>query len=234
LTLSSFPLKILHQDNHLIAVYKPPGLATQADTKGGPSLLDQTKQWIKTEQNKPGKVFLGLVHRLDKPVAGVVLFAKTSKAASRLAQQFRERVPQKIYRAVITGTPVQANGSLVHYLRKENSLKATVFPRPAPGAKKAVLTFTLIEKLSTASVLEVILETGRFHQIRAQLAFMGHPILGDVKYGATSPLPKRQIALYARKLIVRHPVSQDEIILESPPPPGWPFVENENQPLAGC
>ncbi len=204
-------------------MYKPPGLATQADTKGGPSLLDQTKQWIKTKQNKPGNVFLGLVHRLDKPVSGVVLFAKTSKAASRLSQQFRERTTQKIYLAIIRGTPVQAHDSLVHYLRKENSLKATVFPRPTSGAKKAVLSYTLIENLSNASILEVTLETGRFHQIRAQLAFMGNPILGDIKYGDASPLPDRQIALFAWKLIVKHPISQDEITLESPPPPGWPF-----------
>jgi 23S rRNA pseudouridine1911/1915/1917 synthase len=224
LTLSASTLKILYQDNHLIAVYKPPGLATQADTKGGPSLLDQTKLWIKTEQNKPGNVFLGLVHRLDKPVSGVVLFAKTSKAASRLAKQFRERSTQKFYRAVIQGTPVQANGSLVHYLRKEKSLKATVFSRPTPNAKEASLSYTLIENFSTASILEITLETGRFHQIRAQLAFMGNPILGDLKYGALSPLPDRQIALYAKKLIVQHPISGDEIALESPPPPGWPFV----------
>ncbi len=219
------PLKILFQDNHLIAVYKPPGLATQADTQGGPSLLDQTKQWIKTEQGKPGNVFLGLVHRLDKPVAGVVLFAKTSKAASRLSKQFRERTTHKMYRAVTQGTPVQANGDLVHYLRKENSLKATVFPRPTPDTKKAVLSYTLTEKLLKASILEVTLETGRFHQIRAQLAFMGNPILGDIKYGAASPLPGRQIALYARKLVVRHPISGEEIAIESPPPPGWPFTE---------
>jgi len=225
LTLNAPPFKILYQDNHLIAVYKSPGLATQADTAGGTSLLDQTKQWIKTEHNKPGNVFLGLVHRLDKPVAGVVLFAKTSKAASRLSKQFRERTTRKIYRAVINGTPNQADVKLVHYLRKENTLKATVFPRPTPGAKKAVLSYTLIEKLSNASILEVTLETGRFHQIRAQLAFMGNPILGDIKYGASFPLPDRQIALYARKLIVQHPISGEEIILESPPPPGWPFAE---------
>ena len=225
MTLSPFPLKILYQDNHLIAVYKPPGLATQADTAGGTSLLDQTKQWIKTEHNKPGNVFLGLVHRLDKPVAGVVLFAKTSKAASRLSKQFRERTTRKIYRAVTMETPNQAEGDLVHYLRKENSLKATVFPRPTPGAKKAVLSYVLMEKLSNASILEVTLETGRFHQIRAQLAFMGNPILGDIKYGAPFPLPDRQIALYARKLIVQHPILGEAITFESPPPPGWPFAE---------
>lgn len=225
--LKAPPFKILYQDNHLIAVYKPSGLATQADAAGNPSLLDRTKQWIKIEHHKHGNVFLGLVHRLDKPVAGVVLFAKTSKAASRLSKQFRERTTQKIYRAVINGTPEQASCKLTHYLRKETTLKATVFPRPTPGAKKAVLSYALVEKLPTTSILEVTLETGRFHQIRAQLAFLGNPILGDIKYGARFPLPDRQIALYARKLIVQHPISGKEITLESPPPPGWPFIEGE-------
>jgi 23S rRNA pseudouridine1911/1915/1917 synthase len=225
LTASSFPLTVLYQDNHLIAVYKPNGLATQSDRAGGPSLLDQTKKWLKTEHNKPGNVFLGLVHRLDQPVSGVVLFAKTSKAASRLSKQFRERTTHKIYRAIVTGTPEQASGELIHYLRKENSLKATVFPRPTPDTKKAELSYIVTETFAHGSLLEVTLKTGRFHQIRAQLAFIGHPILGDVKYGAPHPLPGQQIALYAWKLVVQHPISKEEIGFESPPPPGWPFCE---------
>jgi 23S rRNA pseudouridine1911/1915/1917 synthase len=225
LTASSFPLTVLYQDNHLIAVCKPNGLATQSDRAGGPSLLDQTKKWLKTEHNKPGNVFLGLVHRLDQPVSGVVLFAKTSKAASRLSKQFRERTTHKIYRAIVTGTPEQASGELIHYLRKENSLKATVFPRPTPDTKKAELSYIVTETFAHGSLLEVTLKTGRFHQIRAQLAFIGHPILGDVKYGAPHPLPGQQIALYAWKLVVQHPISKEEISFESPPPPGWPFCE---------
>lgn len=230
MTVSSFPLNIIYQDNHLIAVNKPPGLATQADRPGGPSLIDETKKWIKAEFNKPGNVFLGLVHRLDQPVAGVVLFAKTSKAASRLSKQFRERTTQKIYRAIVTGTPEKAADELIHYLRKENSLKATVFPRPAPDAKKAELTYTVTETLPYGSLLDVTLYTGRFHQIRAQLAFIGHPILGDVKYGAPYTLPGQQIALYARKLVIHHPISKEEITLESPPPPGWPFEDEPSSP----
>ena len=225
MTVSSFPLKILYQDNHLISVYKPPGLATQPDRPGGTSLMDETKKWIKTEYNKPGNVFLGLVHRLDQPVSGVVLFAKTSKAASRLSKQFRERTPHKIYRAIVIGTPKKASCELIHYLRKEISLKATVFPRPAPDAKKAGLTYIVTETLPHGSLLDVTLNTGRFHQIRAQLAFIGHPILGDVKYGAPHPLPGQQIALYAWKLVIQHPISKEDITLESPPPPGWPFTE---------
>ncbi len=225
MTASSLPLKVLYEDNHLIAVCKPNGLATQSDRAGGPSLLDQTKNWLKTEHNKPGNVFLGLVHRLDQPVSGVVLFAKTSKAASRLSKQFRERTTHKIYRAIVTGAPRQVSGELVHYLRKENSLKATVFPRPTPDAKKAELFYIVTETFAHGSLLEVTLKTGRFHQIRAQLAFIDHPILGDVKYGAPHPLPGQQIALYAWKLVVQHPVSKEEISFESPPPPGWPFSE---------
>lgn len=225
MTASSLPLKVLYEDNHLIAVCKPNGLATQSDRAGGPSLLDQTKNWLKTEHNKPGNVFLGLVHRLDQPVSGVVLFAKTSKAASRLSKQFRERTTRKIYRAIVKGAPRQASGELVHYLRKENSLKATVFPRPTADAKKAELSYLVTKTFAHGSLLEVTLKTGRFHQIRAQLAFIGHPILGDVKYGAPHPLPGQQIALYAWKLVVQHPISKEEISFESPPPPGWPFYE---------
>lgn len=222
---SSIPIKILYQDNHLIAVFKPPGVATQPDESGAPSLIGQTKMWIKREYQKPGNVFLGMVHRLDQPVSGVVLFAKTSKAAARLSKQFRERTIRKVYRVLATGTPNQASMDLIHYLRKENSLKATVFPRPAGGAKKAELSYTVIESSPNRSLLSVTLRTGRFHQIRAQLAFIGHPVLGDVKYGAPQPLPDRQIALYAEKLVVRHPVSKNELTLESPPPPGWPFIK---------
>lgn len=224
MTLSQESLKVLYQDNHLIAVQKPSGIPTQSDRQGGPSLLHTTKEWIKTEFNKPGNVFLGLVHRLDQPVSGVVVFAKTSKAASRLSQQFRERTTQKIYRAVVMGTPEQANGELIHFLRKEKSLKATVFPRSTPDAKRAELSYTVIETLPQTSILEMTLKTGRFHQIRAQLAFIGHPILGDVKYGAPTPLPDQQIALYAHKLIFKHPISKEEIAIESPPPIEWPFT----------
>lgn len=217
-------MNILYQDNHLLAVYKPPGIPLQPGRSGTVSLMDLTRARIKTQHGKPGNVFLGLVHRLDQPVAGLVLFAKTSKAASRLSRQFREKTPKKIYRAVVEGTPDPPTGNLIHYLRKEKSLKATVFPRSAPGAKRAELSYTLIETLEGGSLLEVDLLTGRFHQIRAQLAFTGHPILGDVKYGASSPLPGRLIALYAWKLIIRHPISGEETLLESPAPPGWPFL----------
>ena len=216
-------LPILYLDNHLIAVYKNFGVLTQSDRSGCDSLMDRTKSWLKKEFNKPGNVFLGLVHRLDRPVAGVVVFARTSKGASRLSRQFREGTPRKIYRAAVKGKPGETEATLVHYLRKEKSLKATVFPRETADAKRAELAYKVVSVLDDAAVLEVTLKTGRFHQIRAQLSFIGHPILGDVKYGADSPLPDGNIALYAGEIRFQHPVTGEEITIKSPAPEGWPF-----------
>jgi 23S rRNA pseudouridine1911/1915/1917 synthase len=214
-------LKILYIDNHLIAVRKPAGILTQPDESGEVSLMDQVKDWIKMEYKKPGKVFLGLVHRLDRPVSGVVVFARTSKGASRLSEQFRQKTTKKIYQALVEGVPQPQQTSLKHYLRKEKSLKATVFPRPTPHAKEALLDYEVIETLSNTSLLDVHLRTGRFHQIRAQLSFIGHPIVGDKKYGAHSVLPEGQIALYAHRLIFKHPISKEEVSIQSPPPSIW-------------
>jgi len=220
--MASPDLDILYLDNHLIAVYKPFGMLTQGDRSGVPSLLDLTRDWVKREFNKPGQAFLGLLHRLDRPVAGVVLFARTSKAASRLSRQFRENTVQKIYRAAVLGVPENRQGELTAYLKKERSLKATVFPRPTKDARESRLAYRVLTSLPGGCVLEVIPHTGRFHQIRAQLSFLGHPIIGDVKYRAPHPLPDHRIALYAQKLIFRHPVSGDETSVESPEPPDWP------------
>lgn len=217
-------LQILHVDNHLIAVHKPSGVLTQSTTPGEPNLLDQTREWIKHEFGKQGNVYLGLVHRLDRPVAGVVLFARTSKAAARLSEQFRDHTARKFYLALVEGAPEKTTGRLVHYLRKEKSMKATVFPRPTPAAKKAELTYTVLERRGGNSILEIELHSGRFHQIRAQLAFIGHPIVGDTKYRAQSSLPEGRIALHAHKLIVTHPTTGAPVLLENPPPAGWPSV----------
>lgn len=184
--------------------------------------MDQVKEWIKKEFNKPGEVFLGLVHRLDRPVSGVVVFARTSKGASRLSEQFRNKTTKKAYRAIVEGKPDSEQASLTHYLRKEKSLKATVFPRPTPNAKEALLDYKVIETLEDRSLLEIDLHTGRFHQIRAQLAFIGHPIVGDNKYGASTHLSENQIALYAHRLTFHHPINKEEIQLESPQPSFWP------------
>lgn len=213
--------RIIYIDNHLIAVTKPAGLLTQPDRNTDESLIDQTRQWIKEKYNKPNNIFLGLVHRLDRNVSGVVLFARTSKAASRLSKQFREGTPKKHYRAIVLGKLKEEHTTLVHYLRKEKSLRATVFPRETPTAKRSELSYEVIYSLEKKSLLEVSLSTGRFHQIRAQMAFIGHPILGDVKYGAPEPLPNQEIALYAHKLVFSHPVSNEEITLTAPEPKTW-------------
>ena len=213
--------RIIYIDNHLIAVTKPAGLLTQPDRNTDESLIDQTRQWIKEKYNKPNNIFLGLVHRLDRNVSGVVLFARTSKAASRLSKQFREGTPKKHYRALVLGKLKKEQTTLVHYLRKEKSLRATVFPRETPTAKRSELSYEVINSLEKKSLLEVSLSTGRFHQIRAQMAFIGHPILGDVKYGAPEPLPNQEIALYAHKLVFSHPVSNEEITLTAPEPKTW-------------
>ena len=213
--------RIIFIDNHLIAVTKPAGLLTQPDRNTDESLIDQTRQWIKEKYNKPNNIFLGLVHRLDRNVSGVVLFARTSKAASRLSKQFREGTPKKHYRAIVLGKLKEEHTTLVHYLRKEKSLRATVFPRETPTAKRSELSYEVINSLENKSLLEVSLSTGRFHQIRAQMAFIGHPIIGDVKYGAPEPLPNQEIALYAHKFIFSHPVSNEEITLTAPEPKTW-------------
>ena len=213
--------RIIFIDNHLIAVNKPAGLLTQPDRNTDESLIDQTRQWIKEKYNKPNNIFLGLVHRLDRNVSGVVLFARTSKAASRLSKQFREGTPKKHYRAIVLGKLKEEHTTLVHYLRKEKSLRATVFPRETPTAKRSELSYEVIDSLENKSLLEVSLSTGRFHQIRAQMAFIGHPIIGDVKYGAPEPLPNQEIALYAHKLVFSHPVSNEEITLTTPEPKTW-------------
>ena len=213
--------RIIFIDNHLIAVTKPAGLLTQPDRNTDESLIDQTRQWIKEKYNKPNNIFLGLVHRLDRNVSGVVLFARTSKAASRLSKQFREGTPKKHYRAIVLGKLKEEQTTLVHYLRKEKSLRATVFPRETPTAKRSELSYEVINSLEKKSLLEVSLSTGRFHQIRAQMAFIGHPIIGDVKYGAPEPLPNQEIALYAHKLVFSHPVSNEEITLTAPEPKTW-------------
>ena len=213
--------RIIFIDNHLIAVTKPAGLLTQPDRNTDESLIDQTRQWIKEKYNKPNNIFLGLVHRLDRNVSGVVLFARTSKAASRLSKQFREGIPKKYYKAIVLGKLEREHNTLVHYLRKEKTLKTTIFPREAPTAKRSELSYEVIYSLEKKSLIEVSLSTGRFHQIRAQMAFIGHPIIGDVKYGAPEPLPNQEIALYAHKLVFSHPVSNEEITLTAPEPKTW-------------
>jgi len=215
---------VLHLDNHLLAVYKPSGLLVQGDRTGDVSLLDLGKKWLKKRFNKPGNVFLGLVHRLDRPVAGVVLFARTSKAASRLSQQFRERSVEKQYLAVVPGLMPKESDRLEHYLERHHR-SCRVVEKRTRRSQKAILYYRVLDKIGKNSLVQIRLETGRRHQIRVQLAHIGHPLLGDMKYGTEGPFSNGQIALLARKLTVTHPTLEKRISFLSPLPASWPWKD---------
>jgi len=194
-------LGVLYEDNHLIAVYKPAGILVQGDKTGEANLMDEVKNFLKEKYNKPGKVFLGLLHRLDRPVSGIVLFAKTSKGASRLSQQFRNHVIEKIYHALVEGKPKREEGRLINYLKKDRQKNVvSVFDQDVPGSQKAILRYEVVKTGKNDTLLRITLETGRPHQIRVQLSHIGHPIVGDVKYGASKSLPDKSIALCATSL----------------------------------
>lgn len=222
------PLEILYADNHLLAVNKPAGVLSQGDRSGDPSLLETARAWIKDRYRKPGNVYLGLVHRLDRPVAGVMLFARTSKAAGRLSAAFREGRVQKSYHAVVAGVPQPACGTLDHWLLKSaRQRRSRVVAADTPGARRAVLDYEVRASTETAALMTVRLHTGRSHQVRVQLAEIGHPILGDRKYGAAAPLADESIALFACRLTVPHPTRDDTVRIEAPAPPGWPWPPTE-------
>jgi len=208
---SPAPLVVLYDDNHLLGVVKPAGLPTQAGRPGEPCLLEVARQWVRERYQKPGRVFLGLVHRLDRPVAGVVVFARTSKAASRLSQQIRERTVTKIYRALVSGTPTPAAGPLVHHVETRPDGRVLLHDAPAPDRKEARLRYRVLRP-GDPCLLEVELDTGRKHQIRMQLARHGHPIVGDAQYGSTVPFMPGAIALSAWRLVVAHPTQPERRI----------------------
>lgn len=211
-------MEILYEDNHLIAVKKPAGELVQGDASGEPSLMDRVKAFIKDRDKKSGNVFLGLVHRLDKPVEGIVLFAKTSKGASRISEQFRERRTKKIYRAIIEGKMSPESGALTaKMVKNEAARKAEI----SDEGKEAKLAYRTISKNDDLSLLEIELGTGRFHQIRAQLSEAGHPIVGDIKYGSRTPMPYGTIALAAVKLSFRSATGDRDIEVSIPTPDGW-------------
>ncbi len=222
-------LEILYEDNHLLAVYKPARVLVQGDETGDPTLIDAVKAWLKHKYAKPGNVYLGLVHRLDRPVAGVLLFAKTSKAASRLAAQFREGRVEKVYRAVVEGRPDPAARRLSGFIVKDpEQRRSRLVDAPTAGAREVVLDYEVLASERNASLVEVVPRTGRSHQIRVQLAGIGHPIVGDVKYGARGPLAGGAIALYARELRVEHPTRGEPIEIAAGPPPIWPWPPADN------
>ena len=205
---SSISERILYEDNHLIIVDKLPGEIVQGDKTGDEPLLEAVRDYLKVTYNKPGNVFCGLVHRIDRPVGGAVIYAKTSKALTRMNELVKNHLIRKIYWALVEGCPEQEEAVLTNYLRKNEKLnKSFCVDEYAEGARKAVLSYKIIEKYNRYSLLEVELQTGRHHQIRVQLATMGHCIKGDLKYGAKRSNPDGSISLQAHRLIFEHPVS---------------------------
>lgn len=217
-------LPIFYEDNHLLALYKPAGLLTQADSSEKPNLLDLAKKWIKITYNKPGNVFLGLVHRLDKFASGIILFAKTSKAAARLTEQFKTRLVDKTYLVVVEGLITKNSGILIHHV-KPGRLKTTVLNSEQEGTQKAELWYEVLDRSRKLrrTFLKVKLVTGRKHQIRAQFSFIGHPVLGDLLYGSRVNLPGKALALFAHQLSFIHPTKKIPINLSSPLPASWPW-----------
>jgi len=210
---------MLHEDNHIIVINKRVGDIVQGDKTGDKPLSDVVKEYLKDKYNKPGEVFLGVVHRLDRPTTGIVVFAKTSKALERLNKMFSERETQKTYWAVVKNKPPKTNDNLIHFLKrneKNNTSKAHL--KEVPESKKASLDYTIVKELNNYFALEINLHTGRHHQIRAQLSAIGSPIKGDLKYGFDRSNPDGGIHLHARKLVFIHPVSKELITLIAPTP----------------
>lgn len=219
-------LKILFEDNHCIAVVKPHGLLTQSDATGDDSLLEQVRSLIKVRDAKPGNVFLGLVHRLDRPVGGVVVFGKTSKGASRLSEQFREHTVVKTYWAAVEGAPRTSRGVVRQWIAKdERSNVATAYEREVPGSKLAELSYRVLASEEGKTLVEVKPLTGRSHQIRLGMKALGTPIVGDLKYGARAPFMEgKAIALFAVSLDFDSPVGQ--IPERATARPDWPFFSS--------
>lgn len=213
-------MTILYEDNHLVIVNKQAGEIVQGDKTGDTPLSDIVKDWLKEKYNKPGNVYLGVVHRLDRPVSGVVLFAKTSKALPRLNKMFAEHNKvNKTYWAIVQNRPQEPQGTLTHWLtRQEKNNTARAYDREVPGSKKAVLDYELIASGDRYHLLEIHLHTGRHHQIRCQLAKIGCPIKGDLKYGAPRSNPDGSISLHARTLTLEHPVNHKSISVTAPVP----------------
>ncbi|MBP1594134.1 MAG: pseudouridine synthase [Bacteroidetes bacterium] len=214
-------MTVIYEDNHIIVVNKSSSEIVQGDKTGDTPLSETVKQYLKEKYNKPGNVFLGVVHRLDRPVSGIVLFAKTSKALPRLNEMFKNSEVKKTYWAIVKNCPKEPEGELVHYLlRNEKQNKSYAYDKEVKDSKKAILDYKLIGHSQNYYLLEVHLHTGRHHQIRCQLAKMGCPIKGDLKYGSPRSNPDGSICLHSRKVSFIHPVSKELIELEAPLPEG--------------
>lgn len=219
-----FSDRILLEDNHLLVINKPSGWLSQGDKTGDADVLERGKAFLKEKYNKPGNVYLAAAHRIDRPVSGVLVLAKTSKAQARLTAAFRDRKVQKTYWALVQKAPKNPTGTLVHHLLKDQRKNVvTAYDAPRQNAKRAELQYTLLYTTPQLSCLEVKPITGRPHQIRVQLARMGCPILGDLKYGAAEALPNAAIALLAKRIVFPHPVGKQPITIEAPLPPGLPW-----------
>ena len=211
-------LKILFEDNHIIVVEKLPNIPSQSDKTGDIDMLTLVKEYIREKYNKPGNVYLGLVHRLDRPVGGIMIFAKTSKAASRLSNQVREKKFKKVYLAVVDGKFENKNGKLIDYLYKdERNNISKVVKKEKKNAKEAKLDYEVIkyDEIKNLSLVKIDLHTGRHHQIRVQLSNFGHSIFGDQKYGTRGK--GKQIELWAYKLIIEHPITNEKIVFKDLP-----------------
>jgi 23S rRNA pseudouridine1911/1915/1917 synthase len=212
-------LQVLHEDNHIIVINKRVGDIVQGDKTGDKPLSEIVKDYIKDKYNKPGEVFLGVVHRLDRPTTGIVVFAKTSKALTRLNELFSKRETQKTYWAVVKNKPPKSEETLVHFLkRNEKSNSSKAHTKEVPDSKRASLDYKIIKELNNYFALEINLHTGRHHQIRAQLSAIGCPIKGDLKYGFDRSNPDGGIHLHAQKLAFIHPVSKEELTILAPVP----------------
>jgi len=219
-------MQVLYEDNHIIIVNKAPGEIVQGDKTGDKPLLESVRDYIREKYDKKGNVFCGLVHRIDRPVSGLVIFARTSKALTRLNEMLRRGLIHKTYRAIVQGHPQATEATLKHYIISDQRInKSSLCNAPRPGAKLAILDYRLLNAGMRYSLLEINLLTGRKHQIRAQLASIGHPIVGDLKYGARRSNPDGSISLQAHRLKFTHPVSGKEIDICAPAPSTHPLWE---------
>ncbi len=212
-------MKVLYEDNHIIVINKASSEIVQGDRTGDKPLSEKVKEYLKEKYNKPGNVFCGVTHRLDRPTSGVVVFAKTSKALTRLNKMFRDDEVDKVYWAIVQNRPASDRATLTHYLIKDNKRnKSTAYNTERKNTKKAVLHYSLINQSENYHLLEVKLETGRHHQIRVQLAKIGSPIKGDLKYGAARSNRDGSISLHARGISFIHPVSKEKVDITAPVP----------------
>jgi 23S rRNA pseudouridine1911/1915/1917 synthase len=228
--------KLIYEDNHLLVVEKPVNIPSQADESNDPDLLSILKSDLKYRYQKPGQVYLGLVHRLDRPVGGVMVFAKTSKAAARLSAQIRENIFKKSYLAILNGRLEHPQGTLRHFLLKDSyANKVSAVSGPQTGAKEAFLDYKVVSESEGLSLVHIDLQTGRSHQIRVQFAAVGHPLYGDQKYGVLYSRPGQQIALWSTQIRCLHPTKNEPMIFEDFPPQVYPWnlFKKESSQLFG-